>query len=323
MNNKISLTISSLGHFLVDFTCAYVVLSRLHEAADPLQILIIYNFMAFAMQMPFGVLADTYPKFRWSFLGIFCLLCSLIPFPFLISVLLIGTGNSLYHLGEGKPILDHLNGSSALGIFVAPGAFGITLGTMTANKNMTLLIPIAFTLIVLAVLIWIRKYEGTSDYAYEKSSPVLISSLFIVVIIRSFAGFSWQISWKSNHLILMTSAVVLGKMLGGILADAIGSKKAALLSLALSFLCFLKSEQILTGWLSVLFFNMTMPICLKQITLEMKNQSGFAFGLLTFALFIGYLPSVFGISTVSNHLTLLCILGSLGMMLLVRDDAHD
>lgn len=323
MNNKISLTISSLGHFLVDFTCAYVVLSRLHESADTLQILIIYNFMAFAMQMPFGVLADAYPKFRWSFLGILCLLAALIPFPVFISVLLIGIGNSLYHLGEGKPILDHLKGSSALGIFVAPGAFGITFGTMLADQQMPLLIPVIIALVLLAGFIWIRTYEGEADQPQEKPSFLLIAGLFLVVIIRSFAGFSWQLPWKAEHLVFMTAAVVAGKMLGGILADAIGTKKTAILSLALSFLCFIKADWILTGLLSVLFFNMTMPICLKQITLEMKNQSGFAFGLLTFALFIGYLPSTFGISTVSNTLTLILIAVSLIMMFLLRSDAHD
>jgi len=323
MNNKLSLTISSLGHFLVDFTCAYVVLSRLHETSFAAQIVIIYNFMAFAMQMPFGVIADAYPKMRWSFLGILCLLASFLPLPVFLTVLLIGTGNSLYHLGEGKPILDHLKGSSALGIFVAPGAFGITFGTMLQDKSLSLMIPIVIALVFLSVLIWFRTYEGTPDDPSEKTSFGLISALFIVVVIRSFAGFSWQLPWKADHLVVMTCAVVFGKMLGGLLADTIGSKKAAVISLGISFLCFIKAEWSLTGWLGVLFFNMTMPICLKQMTLELKNQSGFAFGLLTFALFLGYLPSPLGISTVPKSLTLLLIALSLVLMCLLRRDLHD
>lgn len=323
MNNKLSLTISSLGHFLVDFTCAYVVLSRLHEASSAAQILIIYNFMAFAMQMPFGIVADAYPDIKWSFIGVLCVLASLFPFPLLLSVLLIGTGNSLYHLGEGKPILDHMHGSSALGIFVAPGAFGITFGTLLKDKAMPYLIPIACALAVLAVLIWFRKYEGTADEAHPTSSFPLVTGLFIVVIIRSFAGFSWQIPWSAEHVVLMTCGVVLGKMLGGVLADAIGSKKAAFISLGISFLLFIQADWMPAGWLSVLFFNMTMPICLKQMTLELKNQSGFAFGLLTFALFLGYIPSTLGISTVSAPVTLFLIAVSIAMMGLVRNDRHD
>ncbi len=323
MNNKLSLTISSLGHFLVDFTCAYVVLSRLHEASSAAQILIIYNFMAFAMQMPFGIIADAYPDFKWSFIGVLCVLASLFPFPLLISVLLIGTGNSLYHLGEGKPILDHIPGSAALGIFVAPGAFGITLGTLLKNKAMPYLIPIACALAILAVLIWFRKYEGTADHAHKTSSFPIVTSLFLVVIIRSFVGFSWQIPWKADHLMLMTCAVVLGKMLGGVLAELIGSKKAALISLGISFLLFIKADWMIWGWLSVLFFNMTMPICLKQITLELKNQSGFAFGLLTFALFLGYVPSTLNITTVPKSVTLVLIAVSLLFMGMLRGDHHD
>ena len=194
---------------------------------------------------------------------------------------------------------------------------------MLADQQMPLLIPVIIALVLLAGFIWIRTYEGEADQPQEKPSFLLIAGLFLVVIIRSFAGFSWQLPWKAEHLVFMTAAVVAGKMLGGILADAIGTKKTAILSLALSFLCFIKADWILTGLLSVLFFNMTMPICLKQITLEMKNQSGFAFGLLTFALFIGYLPSTFGISTVSNTLTLILIAVSLIMMFLLRSDAHD
>ena len=68
MNNNISLTISSIGHFLVDFSCAYVVLSRLHESTSAVQILIFYIFLEFAMQMPFGMIADAYPHIKWSIL---------------------------------------------------------------------------------------------------------------------------------------------------------------------------------------------------------------------------------------------------------------
>ncbi|MBQ7889881.1 MAG: hypothetical protein IJ356_08985 [Erysipelotrichaceae bacterium] len=323
MKNNISLTIASTGHFLIDFSCAYVVLSRLHESTSAAQILIIYNFMAFAMQMPFGIIADAYPQFKWSILGTFLVIASLFPWPLIVTVLLIGLGNSLYHLGEGKPILDHLHGSSALGIFVAPGAYGITLGTMLANSSLSLSWLLGFALLVLCVLLMKINYEGEPDTPSKISSKCLIAGLFIVVILRSFAGFTWSLPWKSEHLLLLTTAVVFGKAMGGIMADWIGSKKAALLSLFLSFLLFTGAEHMLLGLLSVFFFNMTMPICLKEITLEMKNASGYAFGLLTFALFLGYIPTVLGITTVSKPITLLLIFISFLMMCLLRGKQHD
>lgn len=322
MNNQKSLILSSLGHFLIDFTCAYVVLSRLHETYSAGQILILYNFLAFAMQMPFGVIADAYPHFKWSILGTLCVLLSLFPFPIVITVLLIGTGNALYHLGEGKVILDHMKGTSALGIFVAPGAFGITLGTLVSGK-LQLTGWISLLLVILCILLHYRKYTGLNDAPYKQPSILSIIALFVVVIIRSFAGFSWILPWKSDALISMTCAVVFGKVLGGLFSDRFGSKRTAVVSLSLSMLCFTGSDHILTGLLSVLFFNMTMPICLKQITLHLKNSSGFAFGLLTFALFLGYLPSVFGISTVSKVTTLLLSGLSLALMAVIRSDVHD
>ena len=48
------------------------------------------------------------------------------------------------------------------------------------------------------------------------------------------------------------------------------------------------------GLVSLFLFNMTMPITLYLLAKEMKGMPGFAFGILTFALFIGYLPVLYG-----------------------------
>ena len=52
------------------------------------------------------------------------------------------------------------------------------------------------------------------------------------------------------------------------------------------------------GILAVLLFNMTMPITLTSLANIFNNNKGLAFGLLTFALFFGAVPVLFGYTNV-------------------------
>ena len=65
------------------------------------------------------------------------------------------------------------------------------------------------------------------------------------------------------------------------------------------------------GILALLFFNMTMPLTLFLMWKEMREQPGLAFGVLTFALFLGFLPVYFqNVLPMDYRLT-----GSLGSLL--------
>ena len=86
-------------------------------------------------------------------------------------------------------------------------------------------------------------------------------------------------------------AVVFGKMLGGIVGDKIGFKKISMISLVIAAVCFIFAfDNPVLGILAILFFNMTMPITLTALCNILHNNKGMAFGLLTFALFIGAIP---------------------------------
>ena len=52
------------------------------------------------------------------------------------------------------------------------------------------------------------------------------------------------------------------------------------------------------GIIAILFFNMTMPITLTALSNILFYNKGMAFGLLTFALFIGAIPVFFGFTQV-------------------------
>ena len=142
----------------------------------------------------------------------------------------------------------------------------------------------------------------------SQSSPSAASAAaalcFLVVLLRSYAGFSVSFSWKEGFLwgFLATSAVVLGKMVGGILAARFGTEKVMIGSLCAAALCYLFSASPAAGLAALFCFNMTMPVTLYMIADRFRGLEGFSFGLLTVALFLGALPTFSGKPFLPGHL---------------------
>lgn len=119
--------------------------------------------------------------------------------------------------------------------------------------------------------------------------------LFAVVLIRSYYGSQTIYDWKTGFTmgLLFTLCIAAGKLLGGILADRIGVTVASTLSLAgAGILAFFSFQSPVCGMISILCFNMTMPLTLSLMHRTFENRPGFAFGVLMLALFLGTLPSM-------------------------------
>ena len=88
--------------------------------------------------------------------------------------------------------------------------------------------------------------------------------------------------------ILLYFAMGLGKALGGIMADAIGLRKTAFISivLALPFLL-VGNNNMFISLIGVMMFSMTMAITLGVLVSVLKETPGLAFGLTTIGLFLG------------------------------------
>ena len=54
----------SVGHFFVDFACAFLVLGCDRAGVRWQTALLLYNFFAFAVQMPLGLLTDRFGNGR-------------------------------------------------------------------------------------------------------------------------------------------------------------------------------------------------------------------------------------------------------------------
>ena len=300
----------AMAHFLVDFACAFLVFRAVSSSPDRYLGILLYNFCAFAAQMPIGVLADRIGRnYLFAILG--CALTAAgygfasIP---LAAVIIIGLGNGLFHIGGGVDVLN-ISGerAAALGVFVSPGAFGVYFGTLLGRGIFLPASPVAVALIAAAALIFASRriqggeYPGNATFSLGGSTYpnafLAVLCFFLVVCLRSYMGTVFDFPWKSSgHWgVVLVCAVVFGKIAGGFIADKFGAAKTTCVSLAIAALLFFILNVPTAGVLSFFLFNMTMPITLWAMARAFPGAKGFAFGLLSFGLFIGFLPVYLGV----------------------------
>ena len=304
MRYKPLLFLYSLSHFAVDFSCAFL-LFRLGYGQPGWAVgLLLYNFCAFAMQMPLGAMADRLNR-NGILAAVGCVLVALSSLlPAVIPLALTaGLGNALFHLGGGLDTLnDSTSKAAALGVFVSPGALGLSLGTLLGKGTAIPLWcpPLALLMLAAGILLLCRRTYGSLR---SENVPVDLSCtgrylalvpLFLVVVLRSYMGMQQSFPWKAEWALVLTLMLVLGKAGGGFLSDRLGAGRASALSLAGAAVLYLLSALPLPGMGAVLLFNMTMPITLWAAARLLPGAKGFVFGLMTFALFLGFLPSYLG-----------------------------
>jgi len=322
----------SIAHFLVDFACAFLMFRSIAGTTDGYLCVLLYNFCAFAMQMPIGIIADKLNR-NYLFALIGCVLVggayALVSIP-VAAVLVVGIGNAMFHIGGG---IDVLNISEkklgALGVFVSPGAFGIFYGTMLGRGSDFSAIIIPFVLAATAGLIFAvykaqnGTYPKNAAFSLEGigTSSILstIACLFLVVCLRSYVGLALNFSWKGIGYwgTALTCAVVFGKTIGGFIADKFGVFKTALFSLGIAALLFFLPQVPIAGVTAIFLFNMTMPITLWAVAKITPGAKGFAFGLLTFGLFLGFLPVYLGVDVSQYTSWIFALISAVSLVILL------
>lgn len=299
---NLRLLLYSLGHFWVDFSCSLLLFSRLSGQSEWTLCVLLYNFCAFALQIPIGLLADRlHQNSKTAALG--CALAAvgwgLFPLPIVMAVT-AGVGNACFHVGGGIQVLEDGGDRAApLGIFVSPGAFGIYFGTLLGGRSSFpgWLAAAGLLLFALVFLRWqtCACLEREITPPLNRNIPWALACCFLVVALRSYLGLVLSFPWKTGSWALgVICAVVFGKAAGGFLGDRLGMLPAAVLSLGLSAALFGLSGFPPAGTAAVFLFNITMPITLWAAAQLLPDQKGFAFGGLTFALFLGFLPVCLG-----------------------------
>ena len=302
------LLVYSVAHFVVDFSCAFIMAGMVMEKETGAALLLIYNFCAFAMQIFIGIAADYINKNAVVATAgcIFVALSCFFHENLIIVVIIAGLGNAMFHIGAGVDILNSGISSSKIfpaGMFVSMGAFGIYLGKVLGSKAymqaVVIILLFVMALLVLLTAAYSGKLVSSGNMKVSfsiKSTWHYISAImfFGVVVIRSYMGMVMHFPWQGSiacGALLITIMTVSGKCLGGVFADKAGSLKASIISLAGAALLFMFSSNVIAGLLAVFLFQMTMPVTLWFLAGILDKCRGFAFGILTFALFAGYYAS--------------------------------
>jgi len=336
------ISVYSVAHFFVDFACAFLMFRFISASQSWYTSLLIYNFCAFAMQMPIGIIADKVNRnYLFAATGCIMIMTAFVftGFPMLATVI-VGLGNALFHIGGGIDVLNISSNqrietnaaprSVALGIFVSPGAFGVYFGTLLGRGDTDLFIPVIITLLIAATsIIMIRKKWSGSYIENEPFNPIPIKSnskfpvmllaimcIFLVVCLRSYTGLSIDFPWKGIGYwgVALVCASAFGKAAGGFLADRYGFRQTSLITLSIAALLFFMPQLPLAGFGAIFLFNMTMPITLCLMAGIFPRAKGFSFGLLTFALFLGFLPVYLGITAPPVWVFSLVAIGTLGLL---------
>ncbi len=361
---KNSLASWTIAHFAVDLSCFYILyrgVEQLYVAVDWTYLheflaiaILLYNILAFGLQVVFGALLDRFPKLE-KILGIEGLELMLIPLIMIwinqgvviswITMIIAAVLNAAFHVGAGVSVLRRSAGKIApSGIFVSSGALGVIAGTIYGNSGNGAWFPIFIVIIALImvyfttdnwaqdmVLYYKRGEKGEKlvtpvreymrfDLLRPGVSVVLATCcLSAAVFIRSYAGFIWPLGFEKMGMLILLPAVAscLGKALGGIIADRIGAVETTSLSLVLSMLLFMigSGSWIMMG-LAIILFNMAMPITLCGLVAALPENVGFAFGLSTLALLLGYVLNALVILDKVDPVYLVALLSVLAAVLI-------
>jgi hypothetical protein len=314
------LSVYALAHFVVDACCAAVVFRVLPtDSISPetfAALLLLYHVIAFGLQSIVGLFVDATrtPRATAVVGGLVSAVALLIPSP-ISAIVVTSLGNALFHVGGGVICLQAApHRATPAGFFVAPGAFGLLLGTILGRNGTPVALPFLAAAVVVCLLMACTPEphaERTGNPRVPNGMELILAFVLLSVIVRSVLGFLVSFPWDAQPaaLLALTAATVFGKAIGGVLADRLGWLRVAAGSLlaALPFLVCGPTFP-LAAIPGIFLLNMTMPITLAAVADTLPGHPGFAFGLTTLALLLGEIPFFLGAAIGNPLFVLLMIL---------------
>jgi len=369
-SNWMPVGIATVFHFLVDglcLCCLYLMAEDCQSATGLLPLFLTYNILAFMTQPLTGWWVDRLHKAssdsplkgkasKALFLAIGLLTSAVVLLAgadaldsqasstsqtclFLLVAILLGMGNSLFHVWGGK-LTASLTGNDmrALGVFVSTGVVGLTVGMVYASwwlmAGMLLLIIILSPAPYLLSLLGGTSTRQPSLQGYSpKWGRWLLLLVLAFVLLRSFVGevIPTGLEKTPNVLLLLAVTAMMGKAIGGWVARwwGIGSGIVACVGIAAACLMWREADSIplLPIAIGVFAINCTMPMTLHLANRLLPWREGLSFGLLAAVLIPGYMLAK-SLDLSSDHhfmlsALLLTIAVEVGMLMLMGEKRKD
>ncbi len=359
----LSVGIATVLHLLVDglCVCSLYLMAGTGGMTNLLALFLTYNILAFMTQPLTGWWVDRLSQKQPALLIAIGLLTTAVilqlaatqwwgfsPLSMLTIAVLLGMGNSLFHVWGGKTtVLVAGNDMRALGIFVSSGVMGLTLGVLYASwwmlAGMLLLITILGTLHLLRFSTPTssltprfnssdsqkRGKEGDAFSFAPHVSAFILLLLLLFVMLRSFIGevISVGMEKPSATLLLMAVTAMIGKAGGGWVARAWNIRQALVLCVGITAACMMirngNAPQLVPVLLGIFAINCTMPMTLCLANRLLPGREGLAFGLLAAVLIPGYLLATNLHLNLNHHFLLsallLTIAVEMGMLMLMGE----
>ncbi len=297
------LAIFTALHFLVDGICAAAMAA--YAVQEPLLAPIVYYFglynaIAFGTQWLTGCLFDKKENWmRYAFLFVLVTLGlgTQAALGIKAQTLLLGIGNSVFHVAAGSLVLRRYTTYKELGIFVSSGAVGLALGLNCIVGPYPFLFVCAVLCAVATKRLWHMEIPGAGDSVSPEPvngnvptvplcwlTGICLILLLGCIVLRGFGSGGAA----SPYVMLFPCVFAAGKALGGIICDRAGYRNTILFIFLLSFIA-LQLSGLFASVLLVLAFNMTMPLTLRLVHWCKPRYPGMMFGLAAGCL----LPGVF------------------------------
>ena len=325
------LAIFTALHFLVDGICAAAMAT--YAVTEPSLAPIVfyfglYNAIAFGTQWLTGWLLDKKENWiRYAFLFVLVTLTlgTQSALGIKAQTVLLGLGNSMFHVAAGSLVLRRYATYEELGIFVCSGAVGLALGLNCIVGPYPFLFACAVLCALATQRLWKAKIpeavsaqparyfskENVPEFSCSEdmrktgkessvqpdfsqgnvsvASPHWLTGICLVLLLGCIVlrGFGSG-GAASPYVMLFPCVFAAGKALGGIICDRVGYQKTILLIFLLCFVA-LQFSGLVAAVLLVLAFNMTMPLTLRLVHWCNPCYPGMMFGLAAGCL----LPGVF------------------------------
>ena len=282
-----------------------------------------YNILAFGGQYPVAILMekvrDTKKLLIFScFLNV-AALALFLSGPS-IAIILAGIASAIYHVAGGSYCAKN-NSATNIGLFAAPGIAGLIAGGYLAWKQFDI-IPVLLLVAGIFLLGLVKMHFSgppaqknidetkKEKHAVDRHDLVMIL-LLLIISLRSVTWNIFQLIHENNFewLTAIAVAAVIGKIVGGWLADRIGWRLYALVSAstAVPLLTLFKKELVLFCiGIGLLQSGIPATTSLLIHTLKGKTSKAIALSFGT-AIIIGSAASVFPASVLARETPYLLI----------------
>jgi FSR family fosmidomycin resistance protein-like MFS transporter len=263
-----------------------------HNYQQSFLLVSIYAVIGFGGQLPVGFWLDKAKNINLA------AKCSLLLLPLCAAIYFIspeaaiivsGFASAFVHVTGGVVCLQvHENKSGPLGLFTAPGVLGLTAGGLMGNTGILIPILVMGAAILLGFIISrnpLPQYRSVVEKKSELDSHDLVMlSILLLMCFRSFLFdvVNYVAENYENGILYIGISAFAGKIIGGFVADRVGTKKFIYTSLLAALLLFQFGKNdlyALCGGIACLQSSVPLTLLLMGRSLPLHPATASAFSL--------------------------------------------